>query len=44
MHIWRVRDGQLVEHRVVRADLEILHQFGIAELPDSVARRIGLVR
>ncbi len=45
MHIWRVKDGQLIEHlAVVRADLEILYQLGVVDLPDTIARRIGLTQ
>ena len=45
MHIWRVKDGQLIEHHaVVRADLEILYQLGVVDLPDTIARRIGLIQ
>ena len=45
MHIWRVKDGQLIEHHaVVRADLEIFYEPGVVDLPDTIAKRIGLTQ
>lgn len=30
-HFWRIRDGRIVEHEVVRDDLGLLRQLGLAE-------------
>ena len=42
LRLFTIRNGQIVEHHAVRADVELLYQLDIIEVPEFVAKRLGL--